>query len=45
MRQIALDTDTTGLSAETGDRITELAFVDLTVEIPKDSINHAKAAH
>ena len=29
MRQIVLDTETTGLSAETGDRIIELGCVEL----------------
>lgn len=41
MREVALDTETTGLDPETGDRIVEVACVELINHQPTDSFYHA----
>lgn len=41
MREISLDTETTGLSAEDGDRIVELGCVELINHVPTGEVFHA----
>ncbi len=40
MREVALDTETTGLDPDTGDRIVEVACVELINHQPTDTFYH-----
>ena len=45
MRELVLDTETTGLDALTGDRLVEIGCVELVNHIPTGKIYHQLPLH